>query len=272
MPYLFDHLDAISELVKQSPLGLITDVDGTISPIAPSPQEAYVSPLCREQLALLAKRLPLVAAVSGRLVSEVKSMVGIEGMIYIGNHGLELWVDGRAELNEAARDYIDRITQALKELATLLELEGVTFDNKGATASIHYRKAPDRRAAREAILSALTSSPSAGGLQVIEGRMVVDLRPPLDLNKGTAVRSLVDRYHLRGAIYLGDDTTDVDAFEALHLIIKAKSEPFNGIAIGVVDQETLPVVREKADFTLNGVGDVGRFLAWLVKAIDRPVS
>jgi len=270
MPYLFDHLDVIAELVKHPPMGLITDVDGTISPTAPSPQEARLSPLCREQLALLVKCLSLVAAVSGRPAFEVKSMVGIEDMTYIGNHGLELWVGGAVELNEAARDYRAKIAQTLKELAALLDLEGVFFENKGATASIHYRKAPDREVAREAILSALKSSVSAKDLQIIEGRMAVDLRPPLGLNKGTAVLSLVNRHNLRGAIYLGDDTTDVDAFEALHL--KARSKPFNGIAIAVLSDETLAGVREKADFTLNGVKDVERFLVWLVQATSRPAS
>lgn len=71
------------------PLGLITDIDGTISPIAPSPLEARVSPACRRHLAALAKKLELVAVISGRPAVEARDMVGVEGIVYVGNHGLE---------------------------------------------------------------------------------------------------------------------------------------------------------------------------------------
>ena len=100
MPHLFENLDAIQELLSLSPFGLITDVDGTISEIAPFPEEARVSPVCREQLATLTKRLELVAAISGRPVSEVREMIGVEEIVYIGNHGLERWEDGAVKYME----------------------------------------------------------------------------------------------------------------------------------------------------------------------------
>ena len=80
---IFSHLDAVEELVARSPFGLITDVDGTISEIAPSPREARVSPACREYLTVLTGELELIAAISGRPVLEVREMVGIEGMVYM---------------------------------------------------------------------------------------------------------------------------------------------------------------------------------------------
>jgi trehalose-phosphatase len=88
--------------------------------------------------------------------------------------------------------------------------------------------------------------------------MVVELRPAVKVNKGAAVLALIKRYRLRGGIYLGDDITDVDAFSAMH------GKDFKGLALGVIDKETPHEVEREADFTLNGVGDVERFLRWLV--------
>ena len=105
MPTLLNHLDIIGEIFQKPRSGLITDVDGTISPIAPTPQQARVSPACRRYLAILSRRLALVAAVSGRPAAEAGQMMGVSDMVYIGNHGLEKLVQGRLELSEGARDY-----------------------------------------------------------------------------------------------------------------------------------------------------------------------
>jgi trehalose 6-phosphate phosphatase len=96
----------------------------------------------------------------------------------------------------------------------------------------------------------------------MEGRMVVELRPrQVGVNKGAAVKALVDKYRLMGAIYLGDDISDVDAFRATH------RKGFKGLAVGVIGEEAPHLVERKADFTLNGVGDVERFLIWLAGAV-----
>ena len=87
MAYLFDNLDAIAGLLSRAPFGLITDVDGTISEIASTPAEAVIHPECKSQLSRLVGRLPLVAAISGRPVLEAREMVGVDGMVYVGNHG-----------------------------------------------------------------------------------------------------------------------------------------------------------------------------------------
>ena len=89
MPYVFNHLDVIKESLRRSPFGLITDIDGTISQTAPTPQQAEVSPLCRRYLSVLCNHLALVAAISGRPAVQVKSLIDIDGMVYIGSHGLE---------------------------------------------------------------------------------------------------------------------------------------------------------------------------------------
>ena len=269
MPYLFDNFDSVRELLSLAPFGLFTDIDGTVSEIAPSPAEARVSPVCRKSLAILAKHLAAVVAVSGRPAAEARKMVGIDEMVYIGNHGYERWVAGRVELVPGAGDYPARIRAALDELSKLLSIEGLILENKGPTASIHYRRCRDREAALKAILSAVGGLARAGNLRVSLGKMAVELRPPLEVSKGTAVFSLISENRLRGAIYLGDDLTDVDVFVAFH----QEGLPFKGLAVGVIGEETVPQVARQADFTVNGVGDVERFLRQIVvEVVDRPAS
>ena len=106
MPYLLDHLNFIGDLLKQPTFGLITDVDGTISETAPTPEQAKVTPLCRTYLSILIPHLTVVATISGRPAVEIKNMIGINGMVYIGNHGLERWIEGHSELSEEAKDYV----------------------------------------------------------------------------------------------------------------------------------------------------------------------
>lgn len=261
MSYLFHHLDAVLEVLALSPLGLITDIDGTISEIAPSLDEAKVSPLCRESLAALTQELQLVAAISGRPALKARGMIGVAGMVYIGNHGLERWEDGMVEVMEGVEGYRARVEAALGELTHLLAIEGIALENKGIALSIHYRQCRDRETARDHILERIANSAAAGEFRIGEGRMVVELRPAVEVDKGTALLMLVERYGLKGGIYLGDDTSDVAAFIAI------RSAPLRGLALGVIGQETPHQVEKEADFTLNGVRDVERFLRWLADAV-----
>jgi trehalose 6-phosphate phosphatase len=264
--YLFHHLDSVEALVARPRCGLFTDIDGTISQIAPSPQEARVSATCRGSLSLLAKHLALVAVVSGRPVMEMRRMMGVEGLIYIGNHGMERWLGHGVELWPGSEEYPIKISQALDELTELLSIEGIAIENKGVTASIHYRLCPKPELAREAILAAIARSAAASELRVREGRKIVDIGPPIEADKGIAVLDLVQRYRLTGAIYLGDDLTDVDAFIALRRGVKGR--PFKGLSIGVIAEEATPQVVSQANFTLNGVADVERFLTWLLEVVS----
>ena len=189
MPYVFEHLDLIEEVLKKSPFGLITDVDGTISQTAPTPQQAVVSPTCRHYLSILCRHLALVAAISGRPAPEVKEMVGIDGMVYIGNHGLERWAGGHSEFTEEAKDYGNIVRAVIAQLAPLSD-EGITIEDKGVTASVHYRLHPEPESARRAILAALQKLPEARSLRIIDERKAIDLLPP-GTNKGTATLNLI---------------------------------------------------------------------------------
>jgi trehalose 6-phosphate phosphatase len=262
---VFNHLDVIKEALKRIPFGLITDVDGTISRTTPTPQESEVSPLCRHYLSDLCNHLGLVAAISGRLVTEVKNMINIDRVVCIGNHGLERWIDGHSEFTRDAQHYSRVIKAAIEELTPLLPIRGIIFEDKRVTAAIHYRLCDDPQSAERNILTAIENSPYARGLRTIRGRMVINLLPTAKVNKGTATLDLIHEYHLKGGVYLGDDFSDVDAFRAIHAA--RHDSDFRGFAIGVTSQEVPEKLAEEADFTLNGVDDVERFLKWLSQTV-----
>lgn len=266
MRYLFDHLGTIRDMLARSPLGLATDVDGTISEIAPLPERAQITPACREQLAILTSHLALVAAISGRPALVVRDMIGIEGIVYVGNHGLERWQDGALVFEPGAEVYREKVPALCAELEALADVEGIILEDKGISLAIHYRRCPDQEGARRHILEAVARAGTAGDFRTIEGKRMVELRPPIDADKGTAVRALIERYGLRGGIYLGDDLTDVDAFAAMH----AQGPAFKGIAIAVTGGETAAAVEESADLVCKGVGDVERFLRWLAETAPGP--
>jgi len=265
VPYAFEHLDLIEEVLRRSPFGLITDVDGTISQTAPTPQQASVSPLCRHYLSILCNHLDVVAAISGRPAAEVKDMMKIDGMVYIGNHGLERWTEGHSEFLKDAQDYSTVVKDAIKELTPSLSIKGVIIEDKGVTATIHYRLCPEPQSAEKVILAAIDNSPRARSLRIIQERMAIDLLPPVEVNKGTATLDLIRGYNLQGGIYLGNDTTDIDAFRAIHAA--SRDSNFQGIAIGIISQETPEKLMTEADFTLNGVSDVERFLKWMSQTV-----
>ena len=268
MPHAFDHLDLIKEAIRRFPFGLITDIDGTISQTAPTPQQAEVSPLCHHYLSILYPHLALVAAISGRPAAEVENMVKIDGMVYIGNHGLERWIGGHSEFPKGIQDYSRVVKAAIKELTPLLSIEGISFQDKGITATIHYRLCPEPQSAEKDILSALKDSPHARRLRIMHEKMAIDLLPPVDMNKGTATLGLIQEYSLRGGIYMGDDLTDIDAFRAIRTA--DHDLDFHGFAIGIINQETPAKLMAEVDFTLNGVNDVERFLKWISQTILKP--
>ena len=268
MSYAFDHLDLIGEALKRTPFGLITDVDGTISPTAPTPQQAKVSPLCRQYLSTLCYQLAVVAAISGRPATEVRDMINIDGMVYIGNHGLERWVRGHSEFPKNVQEYSTVIKSAIKELTPLFSIEGISIEDKGITATVHYRLCPEPQLAEKAIMKAIEALPQASSLRIIRERMAIDLLPPVKGNKGTAILDLIQEYNLQGGIYLGDDVTDIDAFSAIHTA--RRDFNFRGFTIGILSPEMPENLAAEVDFTLNGVNDVERFLKWMSQEALEP--
>jgi trehalose 6-phosphate phosphatase len=259
-------VERLARVLSTRPAGLITDLDGTISGIAPAPELAMVGPEARNALSRLVEQIDLVAIVSGRPAAGVQPLVGLEGVVYVGNHGLERLAGGRTIVSPEARLYLPLITQALGELQSRLSIPNVFIENKGATASVHYRQAADPEAAKSAIVASLQPIAERHGLRVGHGRMVVELRPPGPLNKGTALRGLGRDYHLRSVAFLGDDVTDLDAMRALRTL--RNDAAVDGLSIGVAGPETPEQIMEEADLTVSGVDAVVELLNELANRLE----
>ncbi|GAB4481482.1 MAG: trehalose-phosphatase [Anaerolineae bacterium] len=250
-------------LVDQPRLGLITDVDGTISPIVAQPDAARVTPRCRELLAALVPHLTLTAAISGRAAQDVQARVGVDGMIYLGNHGMERWAGDHTVIDPEVATYRPALEAAVRDLEREA-LPGMLIEDKHATITAHYRRTDDPEEAARTFRPIAQRIAAAHGLHCYEGRMIFDLRPPVALNKGTALRAMVHRCWLDGALYLGDDITDVDAMQAAREL--RETGACFALSVGVSAAETPPAVYESADLLAEGVGDVELLLRWLLEA------
>lgn len=212
-------------------------------------------------------------AISGRELGDVRDLLGLEQLVYVGNHGAQRWPDvagprpkaqgprSNAQGTDPAGETAQLLRLALEAFARALPLEGLLLEHKGATASIHYRRCADSKAARLAVLDALARLPELGDIQVAEGRLVVNLLPPGSPNKGSAVSALIEEYGLRGVIYLGDDGTDLDAFTALRRL--RESSYCRTLSIAVLNSEAPLPVERAADLTLANVQEV----EWLLRAL-----
>jgi len=212
---------------------IFLDVDGVLAPIVPRPKDARVPEEIRTELRRLAARYALVACVSGRAGDDARAVVGVDELTFVGNHGLE------REPNAAE--------WAARLAAFLADVNWPRTEDKGLTASLHYREM-DEVASRQK-LDDVAARARAQGFMARYGRKVLELLPPLEANKGTAVRGLLAEHHLRRALYAGDDTTDLDAFSALDGLEVA-------VRVAVASPEGPAELRERADIVLDAQTNV----------------
>jgi trehalose 6-phosphate phosphatase len=194
---------------------------------------------------------------SGRAVEVARRLVGLEELVYIGNHGLSWWRQGREETPAEAAPYAAMVREAKEELAARLELPGLLLEDKGPILALHYRRCADHQAARLAILDVLAPW-ERQGLRIRQGRLVFELGPPLDVHKGTALARLMETYRLSGVLCLGDDLTDAEAFKVLRLW--REEGKVSGAAVAVANPESGPEVMAEADYWVDGVPGVERLL------------
>ncbi len=253
----------LSTLIRHARVGIVSDVDGTLSEIVDQPDAATVSPRHHDLLRQLGTRLPLVAFVSGRAVTDVRRMVALPDLVYVGNHGLEWWIDGQVQVTPAAAAFRPALEAAIAALQPHV-VPGMQIEDKGATLSIHYRQTADPATTADTLRPTLAQIAEAHGLRMFQGRMIYELRPPIAVNKGTAFRELIARYALDAALYLGDDTTDVDALRMAR-DLRADGTCY-ALGLGVTADETPAPVLETADLLVSGVQDVASVLDWLLSA------
>jgi trehalose-phosphatase len=230
-------IDRVAARLAGRPLAVLLDVDGTLAPIAPRPEEAAVPAETRKVVAALAA-LPdvRVALVSGRAAADARRMVGVANVWVIGNHGFEVVSPDGGELPQPELEpWRSAVARAARRIAPLVApVPGVLLEDKGWTLSVHYRLADPKVVPR--LVESVERVAEPLGLRVMRGKMVVEVRPDVRVDKGTAVLRLAnqlgalarreddvsgdDRDAAAGdgngsAVFVGDDRTDEDAFRAL---------------------------------------------------------
>ena len=257
-PDLLEHLEALHRPLATRPMGLFVDIDGTIAPIMPDPTAVTLSAEARGALAALAAHITVVALTGGD-VGAARAIVGLDEVVYAGNHGSEWLEDGRTSVLPEVEPFVDSM-HALAETAKrrLSGLEGLYIEDKGPSVSLHYRGTHDPAAARDDIQAVIRETPEAGGLAISEGKMVIEVRPPLAVNKGTALTRMVERRGLRSGLVLGDDTTDVDAFVAMRNL-----SGFDGLTVAVLAPDVPPGLLAAADYAIAGTEATQALLTWL---------
>jgi trehalose 6-phosphate phosphatase len=246
--------------------GIFLDVDGTLAPIVERADQAHVPENVSRLLGALAGRYRCVACISGRSAAEARRLVGVGRLAYAGAHGAELLEPGRAAATILPA--FDTWTERVRAFAAdrddrELRLLRVRIEDKGPIVAFHWRGAPDEDAAR-CRLERVAQEAEADGFATHWGRKVLEVRPPVPVDKGRAVRELVRRFGVRAALYAGDDATDLDAFEALDALA-ASGELDASVRVGVESDEGPRAIVERADLVVETAG-VTRVLETLAEA------
>ncbi len=247
------------EGVLGSNLLLLLDYDGTLTPIVERPQDAVLSEDMRKVLVELS-RIYLIGIISGRSLADIKKMVGIDGIYYSGNHGFELSgpsVELTKEEARRARPTILKICSAMR--ARSARFEGMIVEDKGLTASIHYRMVAKEKVQelKELFNELVGPSIKDGTIRITQGKKVLEIRPNVDWDKGRAVEWIMNVVSKRKGkvypVYVGDDITDEDAF----LVLKGK-----GLTVLVAQEGG----KSNAEYYLRNTEEVGRFLRKLIRS------
>jgi alpha,alpha-trehalase len=255
----------VKELVATRRPVVFLDFDGTLSDIAAHPDSATLVEGADEAVRALAAQCP-VAVVSGRELADVRERVKVDGVWYAGSHGMELLgPDGTRHAIGAAGDVTDRVARAAKGLAeTLGDIPGIALECKGLAIAVHYRNADPKDVNR--VIVAAHQVARSEGLRITPGRKVVQLRPDRDGDAGTTLNWLLQRIVGSGGadpgavlpIYIGDDLTDEDAFDAVE---------FDGVGI-VVRHDEGGDRPSAALFSLESPSAVSDFVLRLAKDLE----
>jgi trehalose 6-phosphate phosphatase len=232
---------------------LLFDIDGTLAPIVPNPEDAAVPDATRELLRDLAGRYALVACVTGRRPVEARRMVGADELVYAGNHGLELLQPGaeEAEVDPAVAGRARRARDFVRSLdAADLSAAGLRLESKGPIQALHWREA-DEVGAAEAEARRIANAAERADLVPHWGRRVLEIRPVAGIDKGTAVDRLLSEHDPRQALFGGDDRGDLDAFAALERLVERGRLRF-AASVGILSDEAPPELAEWADVVVQG--------------------
>lgn len=239
--------------------GLCLDFDGTLSAIVDDPRGSRLAEGVADVLDDLTGRLGTVAVISGRPAGFLAERVPVPGARLLGLYGLQEWTDGGARPRPEAAEWEDAIAVARDDLREALRgFDGVYIEDKDLSVAVHWRNAADREAAEREVDLVVGALAAETGLKQQAGKLVTELRPPVEWDKGACVHALVTELDLDTVVYLGDDLGDLDAFEATHA--------HGGSAVAVDHGEETPAqLLDAADAVLPGTEAV---VTWLVRLRD----
>jgi len=255
--------DAWLAAARETPknTALFLDVDGTLAPITERADDARVPTEVSRVLGRLSARLGMVACVSGRSAADAKRLVGVGGIVYAGAHGAEL-IDPSTGETERAPELAAWQKPIQDFVATLdtneLRNTGVRLEDKEFIQALHWRGAENDEEA-EALVATAEAAARERGFEIHHGRKVLEIRPPIDFNKGIVVARLVRQSGVRAAAYVGDDNTDVDAFDAL-LQLHAQGDLPVALCVGVKSEEAPERLIERSDVMVDGPSGVNGML------------
>jgi trehalose 6-phosphate phosphatase len=244
---------------------VLLDIDGTLAPIVRHAADAHVPEATRSLLIEISKRYRIVGCVSGRRAATARQIVAIGTIAYIGNHGGEL-LRPRATTPEVDAE-VSAWTVRVREFAQRaytgeLQKIRVRSEDKDAIAAFHWRGAPDEEAAAAAVRG-LAELAQREGFAIHWGRKVLEVRPPVALDKGLGIAALLRGAPVTAAMYVGDDTTDLDAFRKLRQLVQSGALQ-SAVCVAVSSDEAPPELAQEADLTVDGTDAVRGLLEALL--------
>jgi trehalose 6-phosphate phosphatase len=246
--------DALRPLTERpDEAAVFCDIDGTLAPIVERAEEATVPEATSRLLGRLARRYRVVACISGRGAPEARRIVGVGGIAYAGSHGAELLLPGeaQAELVPKFATWADRVREfAFGKDSAELRMMRVRIEDKGPIVAFHWRGARDEEAARAAV-EAIAEDAEGSGLWTHWGRKVLEIRPPVPIDKGQAVRELLRRNPAKTAVFGGDDATDLDVFDVLGEL-REEGVLSTTVCVGVSSDEGPAAIVDRADLVVDG--------------------
>ncbi|MFO8090266.1 MAG: trehalose-phosphatase [Desulfatiglandaceae bacterium] len=255
IPSALKHFNEIFYRTENKEIAVFLDYDGTLTPIVKEPSDAILSDSIRDVLMEMSEQIP-VAVISGRDRPDVQRLVGIEGIYYAGSHGFDIAApDGTETGPEKGEDFLPALDRAEEELKERLEaVPGLKIERKKFSIAVHYRNVAeeDVSGVNRTVEEVKDIFPE---LSLSGGKKIFELQPAMDWHKGRALIWLIEKLGLDRSdvvpFYIGDDTTDEDAFRA----IKNR-----GIGVVVMDSYR----DSEAEYRLKNPDEVGRFLRKLV--------
>ena len=244
---------------------VLLDIDGTLAPIVRHAADAHVPEATRALLIEIAGRYCVVGCVSGRRAATARQIVAIGTIAYVGNHGGELLRPRAtsAEVDPELAAWTARVRDfAARVYTTEVERIRVRHEDKEAIAAFHWRGAPDEELAAEAVRQ-IAERAEAEGFAAHWGRKVLEVRPPIALDKGLGIATLLRSAPVSAAVYVGDDTTDLDAFRGLRSLVDS-GQLEHAVCVAVSSDEAPPELAQEADLTVDGPAGVRGLLEALL--------